>query len=46
MANKSRFALELTEAESDASVDFVDPEVSNKTIILLVLAGYKMIITS
>ena len=43
MADKSRFGPELTEAEIDA---FVNPGVFNKTIILLGLAGYKIIKTN
>ena len=40
MADKSRFGLELSEAE-------IDPSVFNKTIIILLkLAGYKMNITN
>ena len=39
MADKSRFGLELTEAEIDALLDnVVDPGVFNKTIILLWIA--------
>ena len=44
MADKSRFGPELTEAEVDALV--ADPGVCNKTIILVGLAGYKMITTN
>ena len=55
MADKSRFGPGLTEAEIDALVDkyyprkhqrrVVDPGVfTNKTIILLGLTGYKMVI--
>ena len=40
MADKIHFGPELPKAEIDASVD---PGVSNKTIILHRLAGYKMI---
>ena len=49
MADRSRFGPELTEAETNALVDNTIP--GNimifffKTIILLELAGYKMIIT-
>ena len=48
MADKSRFGPELTEAGIDASVHerIVDPGVFDLTIILLGLAGYKMVITS
>ena len=48
MADKSRFGPELTEAEIDASVcvRVVDPGAFNKTIILLGLAGCKMIIAN
>ena len=44
MANKSRFAPKLTEAKINALI--VDSGVFNKTIILIGLAGYKMIITN
>ena len=47
MADKSRFGPELTEANiQNQHGRVVDPGVFNKTIILLGLAGYKMIITN
>ena len=50
MANKSRFASELTEAEIDALVNMEELLILEllikQFIILLGLAGYKMIITN
>ena len=46
-ADRSRFGPELTEAEIDGSVEeLLILEFFNQTIILLGLAGYKMIITN
>ena len=49
MADKSSFRPQLTEAEIDALVDNTTPKrpgVFNKTVILLGLAGYKVIMTN
>ena len=50
MANKSRFVSELTEAEIDALVNMEELLILEllikQFIILLALAGYKMIITN
>ena len=46
MADKSRFGPELSEAQIDASLEEFDSGVSNKSVILLGFAGYKMMITN